>query len=563
MTGAPFSSFLGQDLHAHAIDATLQDQDREFARPSSTHVGCRFHVASALAALLAVTALVSLILQCHVWIARDAKTAGLERRGLASSDEEDDSKTSADVLLQICKGPPEGEAHAAADHGAHPQATPVKNPDASAQQSEHGGTFGETSAPKSRGKTRATLELLWSLPDVPVEWSDNESSEDTISLPSPPSRVEDESDADEEPPKKKRREEPIEGEKRGAKSETSLLGRLEDDLSVELPPSLLDNYLKDTLEAAQEGSLADWLVDPNKEFPQSPEPPKEDEGPPVAESPLEETYPSLETLMQMVEEAAAIITEQLQSDEAAGASAKSLGESSTQQHADGVASSSLEAGPALEEEPSTSAASASQASQLPNVNFVDAFGGRPVASLGVLLEAVRSIMAKPQLSDPDISELQRLGVSLMAYAGLNMRKAVRKGQPSQVLQPVAQRLLLGHYLLAVCDLVGPSMQRHLWWNLYMARVLEHPATWEPMPEDRARQVGRGRPALVQLIFEAMAILRRGDRVPAQLIVPIMQQLFCTSFTIKCFSSPEWAGWRQADDEFSGGSSSSGTSDEDQ
>ncbi|KAL8442747.1 hypothetical protein Emag_006231 [Eimeria magna] len=524
-------------------------------------------------------------------------------------------------------------AHAAADHVFHPQAPPAEIPqagaanlggppgfaketwlgkseettepltqleDASTKLSEHGGTPGKTSATKNRGKTEATLELLRSLPNVPAEWSDSGSSEETISLPSPRSWAEDNSEAEEEPPRKKGRTEPIKGEKRKAENKTSLLGGfwhsedpstssdgLEDDFAVELPPSLLDLYFNDTLEAAQESSFADWLLDPDKEFPRSPEPPEEDEGPLPAQSPLTDVFPSIESLMLMVEEAAAVVTGQWQwqYEEAAGTSSRNASNSSTEQYAEGAASPLLKAEPALEEEPSTGAASASKSPHssrsledhpfyrrpdipsgtvdLPVVDFVSAFGGQPGGSLGTLLEPVRIIMAKTQLSHSDILELQRLGVSLMAYAGLRMMKPVKKSQHSALVQPLTQRLLLAHYLLAVCDLVGPAMQRENWWYLYMQRVLEHPPNWEPLPEERAKQVGRARPALVKMIVEAMAILRRGQRVPPQLIVPIMQQVFCTDFTIKYFSRSEWAGWRQAEADFFDENSSSGTTGEDQ
>ncbi|KAL8269471.1 hypothetical protein Esti_006601 [Eimeria stiedai] len=89
---------------------------------------------------------------------------------------------------------------------------------------------------------------------------DNRSSEEIRASPSSPSSAESRSDPQEQPYKKKKRiEEPARGKTQTAEGKTSISGEpgassggLDDEDSSEIPSSLLDLYLKDTLEAAQE-----------------------------------------------------------------------------------------------------------------------------------------------------------------------------------------------------------------------------------------------------------------------------------------------------------------------
>ncbi|KAL8434490.1 hypothetical protein ACSSS7_003136 [Eimeria intestinalis] len=363
--------------------------------------------------------------------------------------------------------------------------------------------------------------------------------------------------------------------------EPSTSGGFDGYPSGDLSPSSVESYIEHALKSAQETVFADWLLDPDKDFPHFLELQEEDKDAIAEGDPGVETLPSMETLMLMVEEAAAIVTGEWQDEESAKATSEATGDGSTDQQAEEAVSPLREAQSSHEEVPSTSASASKPIPtlrtlehhpyyrrpqtypkdlHLPEVDFVHAFGGQPGATLGALLGAVRTIMAKPRLSAPDLLELHRLGVSMMAYAGLNMMRSIGGAQHSRLVQPLARRVLLVHYLLAVCDMVGPSMQREEWWELYIPRILQHPRNWTPLPEARADQVGRGRAALVKSLVDAMAILRRGERLPAQLIVPIMQQLFCTTFTIKYFQHPNWSGFREADKEFNHGNSLSDTSD---
>ncbi|KAL8427877.1 hypothetical protein ACSSS7_007489 [Eimeria intestinalis] len=732
----------GQALHARANDATLQDRNEELFRSYlSTHKRHRLHVASAAGGLLAVTALIFLVVQCHGWRTREAKTAGLEKRGLASSDGEDDSKSFAAGLPQICEGFSEGEGQAAADQNPQPRpphvdpscataanaadsqgstekispgktenATLMQPENAAAQQSENRGTSEETRFSKCRGKTKATkkkrkegrqkgkkqkaesnmstagepsassggldgyssgelspsslesyiddalksargpvladwlvdpdkglphflelqqddraaiaegdlgvetspsLETLmlrveeaaatvtgeWQSEEsartskevagdgntdqhteasAPMEWSDSETSDEMGSSPSSPNWAKGKSDSDDEPAKKKKRKEgPQKGKKQKAESKTSISGEPSTSSggpdgysSGEPSPSSVEFYIDDALKSAQGAVLAEWLADPDKDLLHFLELQEEDKGDVTAERDTGAGKPlSTEALMLMVEEAAAIVTGEWQDEESARPSYEVTGDGSTDKQAEDAAPPFLEARPSPDEVPSTSAASASKTypkdPHLPKVDFVHAFGGHPGASLGALLGAVRTIMAKPHLTGPDLLGLQHLGVSMMAYAGLRMMRPIEKRHQCWLVLPLAQRVLLAHYLLAVCDVVGISMQRGEWWDRYMSRVLGHPRNWRPLPEARAKQVGKGRPALVNMLVDAMDILRRGERVPAQLIVPIMQQVICTRFPIKYFQEPEWSGFREADEEFNAGNSSSDTKDKDQ
>ncbi|KAL8269187.1 hypothetical protein Esti_006888 [Eimeria stiedai] len=244
--------------------------------PKLAHESCDFHydlctqvisynrlqIASALEGLLAVTALVFLVLQCHVRRARVAKTLGLEERGLASGDEENNFKPSAEEALPICEGISEGKehglAHAAAARVIHLQPTPLETSWIRAARRVRK-CMQRKLFPGKRRKP-FTFQLLMKLEKVSASGEPSTSS-----------------------------------------------GGLADDDSDEIPPSLLDLYLKDILEAAQEGFLAEWLLDPDGEFLQSTAPSGKEEEHLAEQDLLPETPPFLESLKEQAAWAQSVI----------------------------------------------------------------------------------------------------------------------------------------------------------------------------------------------------------------------------------------------------------------
>ncbi|KAL8272622.1 hypothetical protein Esti_003511 [Eimeria stiedai] len=119
------------------------------------------------------------------------------------------------------------------------------------------------------------------------------------------------SDPEDEPAAKK--------EKRKAvvnAGETSMSGEPPDSENADIPESLLELFLKDTLQEAEESFCANRLVDFDEEVPPSPDP-SEDTKDWLARTEMDPEKPAFPENLKLLEEATSSVSEQMQGSGAA------------------------------------------------------------------------------------------------------------------------------------------------------------------------------------------------------------------------------------------------------
>ncbi|KAL8445404.1 hypothetical protein Emed_005630 [Eimeria media] len=576
---------------------------------------------------------------CEVRSFQRTRTLGVGERRLASDGEEDDVESFVEESLRVCEGlagadeqqvqEPQGagdKQQAQEPQGAgdkqqvqEPQGRgdkqQVQEPQgagavprrrrrrARATPANAGGTQPRTK--KRPGKTGETMKILLKVAKSSAEFSKySHSSEKRSALLTSPSSAKDTFESDEEPLKKKKKKKKsevmAENTPQVAKAKASASGEAsissggpagEDPFGI--PGSLLELYLQDTLQTAEGGSIAEWLLDPEAELPSSLTLLEEEEANLAAEQMGPETVASPESLKDpsLMAELAAIQAE------VAGPSSVLV--SSSDQPPEGAALPLPEIAPTALEEPSTSAASTAATSPLltkllmpsgaavqvssltptvgsphaspsmdqhpfyripasrpayvflPYFSFNNCSREVPSQPLESLLETVRQILDQPSLSVKDIRTLQSAGEKMISYTGRYFTRLLGLNNDSNLMRTLGVRVILAHYLLTVCNLVGPNMQKEKWWGPHMGPVLTPPAGWRPPIGRVTYSRGRDRAPLVQNLIDAMRILGRGERPPANLIVPIMQELLCSPDTQTYYKQPGWEGFRKANERFLG------------
>ncbi|KAL8434492.1 hypothetical protein ACSSS7_003138 [Eimeria intestinalis] len=455
MSGEPPHFSHGRVREAPPGNRNIQSEVLNFGVSSRRlRRGRSLNVASALVALIAVAAVAFLIWRCTVWRVLTVKTSGLAARLLASGDEEDGSKIFSHGSPKVCEGTSEVEEQQVPEAQASDSRSKRRRVPRVPSTAAYAG---ESPKPSKRIRSvgrEATMEFLMKMHKDPAKLSaQSKASEEIGASTSSPCSAEASSHPPEGQPseEKKRSEESPQGEAHTAEGKTGISGepstssgRPYDENDEELPSSLLDSYLEDTLEAAQASFFADWLLDPDQDIPQSPAPPEQGGDLLAPEDLVAKAPGSLGDPSHLVEEAPAIVRAYSQQKD----SRQIL----------------------IKDAPPTSAPPGWTASF-----------------------PLKELLQKPAI-------------------------------------------------------VGPSMRHEEWWESFTQTLLMPPEKWKP--KDKAKTQRRGIPALTKKVVEAMAILRTGQRVPAHLIVQIMQKLLCSETVRQEFRGLEWDGWRQADREFS-------------
>ncbi|KAL8447603.1 hypothetical protein Emed_004284 [Eimeria media] len=528
-------------------------------------------------------------LQCEVRRLQRRRTLKVGERRLASDDEEDEVESFVQESLMVCKGLAGPDEH----QGQEPQGAGDKQ---QAQEPQGAGavprrrrrrasaTLAKARGPhahkrKRTGKSMETLKILFEMAKSSAEESlkSSHSSEDTSASSASSSLPKDTSESEEEPLTKKKKTGVLaEKSSQVAKAKTtpgepstSTGGPVGED-PFDIPGSLLELYLQDTLQTAEGGSIADWLIDPEADVPLSSTLSKEEEANLAGLQMGPETLPSPESLEDsslMADLAAILATEQAQQDEVAGSS--SLLVSSSGQFLDGAALPAPETAPtALESSPTATAgsppssppmdqhpfyripASLPENVPLPFFSVVNCLRIVPEESVDGLLETVRYILEQQTLSVEDIHTLQSVGEKLISFSNRYFRP-LKMNNDSNLMRSLGIRVIVAHYLLTVCEVVGPNMQKEQWWDSRMRSVLTPPPGWQPPSGPVTHSRAKDRAVRVQNLISAMNILRRGERLPAKVIVPIMQELLCSPDTLAYFKHRGWKGFRKANQRFLG------------
>ncbi|KAL8440102.1 hypothetical protein Efla_001983 [Eimeria flavescens] len=197
---------------------------------------------------------------------------------------------------------------------------------------------------------------------------------------------------------------------------------------------------------------------------------------------------------------------------------------------------------------------------LANVHFTT----RPKSSFPVILNSIRAILAKDILNVEDMKMLSASAFQLMGYIGCCLARKVESVYISYDVVPMARRFLAGYYLLAACQVLGPTMRLEEWWHSRMRLPLSPPSWWT---EAHSHHLQEGRSSeLLQSLVKGVQILSKCQLPPPALTVHILRSLLCQERILQYFTHPAFASWREMDagfiSETSPDSASASSGDED-
>ncbi|KAL8440597.1 hypothetical protein Efla_007208 [Eimeria flavescens] len=109
---------------------------------------------------------------------------------------------------------------------------------------------------------------------------------------------------------------------------------------------------------------------------------------------------------------------------------------------------------------------------------------------------------------------------------------------------VSRDIRRSYYLLAACQVLGPTMRHEEWWTSRMRLPLSPPAWWTGA-DSHHLQEGRHSELLRKLIKGLQILSER--RLPSpEITVDIMRNVLCQERILQCFTHPEFNAWREID-----------------
>ncbi|KAL8431324.1 hypothetical protein Efla_004197 [Eimeria flavescens] len=181
-------------------------------------------------------------------------------------------------------------------------------------------------------------------------------------------------------------------------------------------------------------------------------------------------------------------------------------------------------------------------------NFVNVyFAARPKRPLAAILNSIRAILAKEILEKDDMEVLSASTFELMGHIGCSFFREMQSLRASHNIQTMAKRFLAAFYLLAACQVLGPTMRLEEWWTDRMRLPLSPPAWWTEAHRQHLQE-GRNSELLWSLI-KGVQILSECRLPPPEITVYIMRSLLCQEGTVQYFTHPEFNAWREMDAAF--------------
>lgn len=161
---------------------------------------------------------------------------------------------------------------------------------------------------------------------------------------------------------------------------------------------------------------------------------------------------------------------------------------------------------------------------------------------------LREVFAQDRVSSNNINLLVLLANDLLNYAAQLHPTDLEGNSPAQVVMPVARRFLLADALWCICEVVGPSMKKDQWWNLFISNI----KITESVVEQRRVESNSWRP-LIGRLRDAVELFGQGVRPTPQEIVHLKRAIFCGPNIPPRFKNREWHPWRKDDENYRRGS----------
>ena len=162
------------------------------------------------------------------------------------------------------------------------------------------------------------------------------------------------------------------------------------------------------------------------------------------------------------------------------------------------------------------------------------------------LSKFRNIFLQANLQPEDVQPLRNIAYHLLRIASSwDPHGYDSKLYASDLLRPLSTRFLVVDTVWCICEALGPPMQKHVWWPLFMSKLpTVLPRELIPISEARAKRFH-----LVEQIFHAFEIYRSGRRPEPMEIIQIQREIFQYPCSHYDFREPRWDPWRADDKSF--------------
>ncbi|KAL8447593.1 hypothetical protein Emed_004274 [Eimeria media] len=181
---------------------------------------------------------------------------------------------------------------------------------------------------------------------------------------------------------------------------------------------------------------------------------------------------------------------------------------------------------------------------LPALRYKPSQASESTGNLPQLLNILQAFLAKPSLNEEEALSLQKHARELIRYARYCMTDSIGGTMASKFVVPMAKRFLVADILWSVCAVLGPSMEKDIWWRELMDKMLADPLSWPPA--DR-RRTARGE--LVNYVLAAFHLYKEGDRPPPLAVVEIKRAIFSGNKAPFVFRQKPWDLWRNLEDSY--------------
>ncbi|CDI75225.1 hypothetical protein, conserved [Eimeria praecox] len=172
-------------------------------------------------------------------------------------------------------------------------------------------------------------------------------------------------------------------------------------------------------------------------------------------------------------------------------------------------------------------------------NFEVAISRPPRGWLVSIMLPMRELFLKPELGREDARQLMRLAGELASFQQLHGHEEKPHMFPGELANLLGFRFLVVDYLWCACEVLGAIMNKELWWDAYMDKVLDAPTMVVSRPEQAQEHL-----VLAERFLAALKMYRTGCRPLAREVVELKQELFCKKSSPRRFRSPQWEPWRQ-------------------
>ncbi|KAL8426381.1 hypothetical protein Efla_007227 [Eimeria flavescens] len=181
-------------------------------------------------------------------------------------------------------------------------------------------------------------------------------------------------------------------------------------------------------------------------------------------------------------------------------------------------------------------------------NFADShFSTRPKRPLPETLNSIRAILAKEILEKDDMEVLSASTFELMKHIGCCLSRPIQSSKISHNVETMAKRFLAGYYLLAACQVLGPTMRLEEWWTDRMRLPLSPPAWWTEAHRQHLQD--RRNSELLRGLIKGVQILSERRLPSPEITVHIMRSLLCQERSVQYFAHPEFNAWREIEAAF--------------